>query len=106
MIHTLAVISKGAVISERADIGKGWRVEHPRDCILLGPAGSRDAMLTVAWTRGMVRAATGCWEGALDDLGAAVVARHGDSQYGRDYAAVVAMTRVWEDSKRREHEKA
>ena len=64
-------------------------VEHPRDFVVIGPLGSRDAYLT--WTRSDNCIATGCFRGTAAQFLVAVAATHGDNEHARAYRAAAAF---------------
>ncbi len=59
------------------------------DYLLLGPMGSRDAILTVYRTLDGVRFATGCFDGTVAEFFEAIERTHGDSLYAKQYRAAL-----------------
>jgi len=79
--------------SARVYEGKTGRpLRQSRPVILIGPIGSRSAMLSVYQCEDggqLIRA--GCFIGSRDEFAAAVAAQHPSGQYADEYRAALAM---------------
>ena len=93
-IGARAIIGEWARIGARARIGEEASIEHTIDCIVMGPLGSENRMLTFYRGPQSLRAATGCFDGNLESFVTAVKSKHGDSACGKDYLAAVEYARV------------
>jgi Pentapeptide repeats (8 copies) len=63
------------------------------DLLILGPLGSRAAMLYVTFGDSTY-CRTGCFGGTLTELEAAVKKTHGNSQYAKEYRAAIRMIKA------------
>lgn len=63
---------------------------------LIGAGGSRGDMLYAVRREDGIRIKAGCFWGTLAEFEKAVQLRHGDSEHGRYYQAVIAFLKVWE----------
>ena len=85
---------QGIIVGEGASVGAGARLETTMDAVVLGPLGSENRMLTFYRHPTGVRAATGCFDGTLDEFSKAVDKKHGESRLGREYVAALAYARA------------
>ena len=92
-IRERAVIRAGAEIGAGAVIGAGAFIGATIDCVVMGPLGSRNAMLTIYRSKNIIYAATGCFCGTLDKFADAVKKTHGDNDHARRYMAAIAFGR-------------
>ena len=69
-----------------------WMVETRRDLLWIGPLGSRNDFLMINLPT--LRLQAGCFEGTIEAFLAAVSTTHGESEYGREYAATAAYLRA------------
>jgi Pentapeptide repeats (8 copies) len=78
-----------------ADFGgaylSGAKLVGTRPILQIGPLGSRADYLVAYFTDTGVRIRAGCFFGSLEEFSAAVVKTHGESDYGREYAAAISM---------------
>ena len=70
---------------------RGAKCIGERPLLTIGPIGSRSDTLCAWITDGGVMIDTGCFWGSLDEFRLAVDETHGDSVYGREYAAAIVM---------------
>jgi len=90
-----AYLGEGAHAGDGAYMGDGARVRTTADCIVIGPLGSRNAMLTgYRGNDGSLRLATGCFLGTPEEFEAAVAKTHGDTEHGRRYRDALAYIRM------------
>lgn len=81
-----AIIGKGARIGEWASIGERASIENTLDCIVMGPLGTDNRMLTFYRSKtDTMRVATGCFDGTPTEFLVAVENKHGDSRLGKEY---------------------
>lgn len=71
------------------------------DYLLLGPLGSREAMLTVYRIASGIEAATGCFVGTIEEFLAAVEKRHSDTLHGQQYRNTIAYAIAVLDNNRK-----
>ncbi len=90
-----ATVCDGARVGAHAIVCAGATVATTGDCLMIGPLGSRNAMLTATRHGGEIRIATGCFAGSLAEFRAAVAATHGDSEHVRVYARACTMIEAW-----------
>ena len=88
-----ATIYKGATIAARATIGNGVKISTSYDCIVLGPLGSRKAMLTGYMNNGDLIISTGCFMGGINEFEAAVKKQHTGTRHEEEYLAAVDYLR-------------
>jgi len=63
--------------------------------VTISPIGSQNGCLTAVLTDdGSIRCTRGCFAGTLDEFEAAVAKSHGDSRFGVEYRAVIALIRL------------
>ena len=89
LVYGNAWVYGDAWVSGDAQVYGDAQVEHPRDFVVIGPLGSRDAYLT--WTRSDNCIATGCFRGTAAQFLVAVAATHGDNERARAYRAAAAF---------------
>ena len=61
----------------------------------IDPLGSRGAPLDIWQLKGVVVLETGCFTGSLEQFEADAEAQHGDSIFGKEYAATLVFIRAW-----------
>ena len=90
-----ASVGEGARVGDRASVGEGASVERTANCIVLGPLGSRAAILT-GWrdAKDGVRVSTGRFVGTLDEFAAAVARTHGTTEHAVRYGHAIAYLRA------------
>ena len=78
-----------------ADLRDAWvvgaRAAGDRPYLSIGPVGSRRDYVSVWITTAGVMIQTGCFAGTRDEFAASVLATHGDTVHGREYAVVLAL---------------
>ena len=105
IIYECATIGEGAVIGEwvtiaarviipaKATIGNGVKISTSYDCVVLGPLGSRESILTSYMHDGELIVATGCFIGKIDAFEAAVKKQHAGTQYEKKYLLAIDYLR-------------
>ena len=95
-------VGRKVVIAPGAKIGPDASIENTSDCVVVGPLGSRDAMLTGYYHAGSVWITTGCFCGSITDFENAVRRDHAGTVYEDDYLAASAYIFARIESSRRE----
>jgi len=90
-----AYLGEGAYAGDGAHMGDGARIRKTADCIVIGPLGSRNAMLTgYRGNDGSLRISTGCFLGTPEEFEAAVAKTHGDTEHASRYRDALAYIRT------------
>jgi uncharacterized protein YjbI with pentapeptide repeats len=79
---------RGANLGGKTLIGKS-------PVLQLGPLGSRSDYLVAFLTDDGIYINAGCFHGTRAEFAAKVAETHGDNEYGREYAAALAMIDAW-----------
>ncbi len=88
-----ARIGDGACIGDRASIGVDGRVPRTATHHVMGPLGSDSRMLTgYRGSNGEIRAATGCFDGTMEEFESRV-REYSDTEHGRRYLAAAQALR-------------
>ncbi len=81
--------------------GNAWII-HRRDIVWLSVFGSRSDTTTAYRTKDYALEITcGCFRGSLEDFAAAVKKRHGNTQFGREYKAIIGLLKIRFNEKKR-----
>ena len=81
-------IGEGATVGARATVGSNYGI------IVMGPIGSRQAMLTGYRHNDQLWIGTGCFIGPATDFEKKVKEVHGDNEHGKAYADALKFLRV------------
>ena len=76
-------------IGEGSSIGDRSRIAKTADCVVVGPLGSRDAMLTGYRHKGGIMVGTGCFLGTISDFEKAVKENHKNNEHAKAYLIAV-----------------
>ena len=91
----LAQVGGDAWVYGNAWVSGDARVSGSASILVIGPIGSRQAMLTAhADAKTGVRFSTGCFSGSRAEFEAAITARHGNNEHGKAYAAALMLADV------------
>lgn len=98
-ISPTASVGEGASVGDRASVG-AWarvgdraRVKKTTDCVVLGPIGSRNAMITGYKHKGKLFVGTGCFIGSATDFEKKVKERHGENEHAKQYTLALKYLR-------------
>ena len=87
-------VSGDAWVSGDARVsGDAW-VYGNAEVLWLSHIGSENGTLTLCRSKDGPWVCRGCWSGTLDEFEIAVKERHGENQYGQEYAAVIGLLRL------------
>lgn len=86
-------VGAGTKIGDWAILQNGVSIKKTSDCVVLGPIGSRSAMLTGYFHKGEVWCATGCFCGPVDEFLKAVKKKHVGTIHEADYRAACRYIR-------------
>jgi len=95
-------VGREVVIAPGARIGPESSIENTSDCVVIGPLGSRDSMLTGYYHDGYVWITTGCFCGSITDFENAVRRDYRGTRMEGDYLAASAYIFARIESSRRE----
>lgn len=84
-----ASVGDSASVGECARVGNSARVEKTIDCIVLGPIGSRESMLTGFLREKEIWIGTGCFNGPIEKFRTAVKEKHSGTRFERDYMSAL-----------------
>lgn len=93
-IGTGSVIGSDAVICERAWIGSGHWIKKTIDCVVVGPIGSRNEILTGYRHNGGIWCATGCFWEPIKKFESSVKNTYAGTDYETDYLAACQYIRA------------
>ena len=66
-------------------IGDKKLIEKTEEYLMIGPIGSRNAILTSWKGENRVMVSTGCFLGSIDEFAKAVKDKHGETEFGKQY---------------------
>ena len=84
-----------AIVDATARVGAWARVGETTDCIIVGPIGSRRAMLTGVKHDGKLMIGTGCFWGTPEAFAARVKETNGYNEHAKHYAEALLFLRAW-----------
>jgi len=88
-------VSDNAWVYGDAQVSGNARVSGESSLLMVGPIGSRHAMLTVhADSKLGTRYSTGCFSGSREQFFAAIEATHGNNEHGRAYSAAMTLADI------------
>lgn len=93
LIGSRSLIGKRVKIGARAKIDDGVIIKNTSDCVVLGPIGSRNAILTGYFYDGDVWIGTGCFSGRIKTFKKAVKKKHAGTIHEADYLAACTYIR-------------
>ena len=82
-------IGSGARIGSGASIGQKAELNGKTDCIVLGPIGSRNSMLTGYLQEGKLMLGTGCFIDEEKEFLEKLEKTHGDNEHAKRYKSAI-----------------
>ena len=86
--------SRNIAIGARSRIGEGSAIETSLDCIVLGPIGSRGAMMTAYVKDKVIQIGTGCFIGPIDEFEKRVKEVHSGNKFEKQYSDALDYIRA------------
>ena len=84
-----------ALVYGNAVITGCMHIQKKRDCLTVGPVGSRNNFTTFAKDQnGNVAVSCGCFYGTLDEFSEKVWATHGNNNFGVEYRAAIELAKA------------
>jgi len=80
-----AQVSGEARVFGGARVSGEARIEKTEEYLMIGPIGSRNAILTSWKGENRVMVSTGCFLGSIDEFAKAVKDKHGETEFGKQY---------------------
>ena len=99
-IGALARIGEGVRIGEEAsigalaNIGKGASITMTYECIVLGPLGSRSAMMTAYVLNEIIQIGAGCFLDSIEKFESQVKEVHAGTRHEKEYLAALDYVRA------------
>ena len=88
-----AKVGARATVGEWATVGEGANIKRSLDCIVMGPLGSREAMMTAYRHKDEIWIGTGCFLGNVEDFETAVRKNHAGNEHEREYLCAIEYVR-------------
>lgn len=89
-----ACVDGHAVIVGNVYLQTGAIISTTRDCLAIGPIGSRNAYTTFYRTASDIWVRCGCFNGSINDFAKKVKKTHGDNQHARAYLAAIELAKI------------
>ena len=93
-IGALANIGEEANICALANIGKGASITMTYECIVLGPLGSRSAMMTAYVLNEIIQIGAGCFLDSIEKFESQVKEVHAGTRHEKEYLAALDYVRA------------